>query len=165
MAIEPECGDLDRFLASDNKRPFVLAQLLRLAEGGREKYLQYSAAAQPIAQALGITRVHAELLPQQKCDLVAELRRQTPAGQRVAMVGDGINDAPALAAAHVGVAFGRGAADLSAETAQVVVLDSGLAAIPDLLAFGRRTVRRGWTLRQPRRVAVRGAGGLPQQGL
>src|SRR6267378_5689534 len=43
MAIEPESGDLERFLASDDKRPFVLAQLLRLAEGGREKYLQYSA--------------------------------------------------------------------------------------------------------------------------
>ena len=59
MAIEPESGDLDRFLAADNKRPFVLAQLLRLAEGGREKYLQYSAAAQPIARSFGAQLLYA----------------------------------------------------------------------------------------------------------
>ena len=59
MAIEPGSGDLERFLASDNKRPFVLAQLLRLAEGGREKYLQYSAAAQPIARSFGAQVLYA----------------------------------------------------------------------------------------------------------
>jgi len=59
MAIEPESGDLERFLASDDKRPFVLAQLLRLAEGGREKYLQYSAAAQPIARSFGAQVLYA----------------------------------------------------------------------------------------------------------
>ena len=53
MAIEPDDGDLQRFLAADDGRPFVLVQLLRLAEGGREKYLEYSSAAQPIVRAFG----------------------------------------------------------------------------------------------------------------
>ena len=59
MAIDPETSDLERFLAKDTGRPFVLVQLLRLAEGGREKYLEYSAAAQPIARSLGAQILYA----------------------------------------------------------------------------------------------------------
>jgi Cu+-exporting ATPase len=100
---------------------------------------QRTAAA--IAAQVGIepADVYADLLP---ADKLLKVRDLSGTGTHVLMVGDGINDAPALAAAHVGLAFGRGAADLSAETAQVVVLDSGLADLPDLLAFARRTVRR-----------------------
>ena len=53
MAIDPQSNDLQRFLASDTGRPFVLVQLLRFTEGGRDKYLQYSVAAQPIVRSLG----------------------------------------------------------------------------------------------------------------
>ncbi len=97
--------------------------------------------AAAVAAQVGIAAadVYADLLP---ADKLLRVRELAGSGAHVLMVGDGINDAPALAAAHVGMAFGRGAADLSAETAQVVVLDSGLAALPDLLAFARRTVRR-----------------------
>ena len=59
MAIDPETSDLERFLAKDTGRPFVLVQLLRLAGGGREKYLQYSAAAQPIARSFGAQVLYA----------------------------------------------------------------------------------------------------------
>ncbi|HTO95466.1 MAG TPA: DUF1330 domain-containing protein [Myxococcales bacterium] len=53
MAIDPQPGELERFLARDTGRPFVLVQLLRFASGGLEKYLQYSFAAQPILRSLG----------------------------------------------------------------------------------------------------------------
>ena len=53
MAIEPDRGDVQRFLEGDDKRPFVMVQLLRLAEGGRDKYVQYSFAAQPIVRKFG----------------------------------------------------------------------------------------------------------------
>ncbi len=59
MAIDPETSDLERFLAKDTGRPFVLVQLLRLAEGGREKYLEYAAAAQPIARSFGAQVLYA----------------------------------------------------------------------------------------------------------
>jgi HflK protein len=91
-----------------------------------------------IAEKVGIVpdAVHADMLPDDK------LRCLHDAGGDTLMVGDGVNDAPALAAASVGLAFGRGAADLSAEAAQIVVLDARLSAIPDLIAFARKTVRR-----------------------
>jgi uncharacterized protein (DUF1330 family) len=53
MAIEPDKGDLQRFLDGDDKRPFVMVQLLRLADGGRDKYVQYSFAAQPVVRKFG----------------------------------------------------------------------------------------------------------------
>jgi Cu+-exporting ATPase len=96
------------------------------------------AAAAPIAQALGITEVHAELLPQQKCDLVADLRRRA---QRVAMVGDGINDAPALACADVGIAIGGTGTDIAAEAGDIVMMGDPLRPLPLLVRLSRETVR------------------------
>jgi HflK protein len=94
--------------------------------------------ASAVAEEVGIAAdgVHAGLLPDDK------LRHLREVTGPVLMVGDGVNDAPALAAADVGIAFGRGAADLSAEAAQVVVLDPRLMAVPDLIAFARKTIRR-----------------------
>jgi Cu+-exporting ATPase len=99
------------------------------------------AVADAIAAQVGIDaeQVHANLLPEEK---LAKLRELAVAPRRVMMVGDGINDAPALAAAHVGLAFGRGAADLSAEAAQVVALEPKLEAIAALIVLARQTVRR-----------------------
>ena len=59
MAIDPDSGVLERFLASGNQRPFVLVQLLRFAEDGIGKYLQYSAAAQPVLRSLGAQVLYA----------------------------------------------------------------------------------------------------------
>ncbi|GHF44989.1 heavy metal-(Cd/Co/Hg/Pb/Zn)-translocating P-type ATPase [Amycolatopsis bartoniae] len=90
-------------------------------------------AAHKIAAEVGIADVRAELFPQDKVTAVREL------GERVLLVGDGINDAPALAAAHVGVAVGR--VDLALETADAVVVRDELTAIPAVIRLARRARR------------------------
>jgi HflK protein len=97
--------------------------------------------AEAVAAHVGIDSEHvfANLLPEDK---LLRLRELSAGPRKVLMVGDGVNDAPALAAAHVGLAFGRGAADLSAEAAQVVALEPKLEAIAALIVLARQTVRR-----------------------
>ena len=86
-------------------------------------------AAEAIAREIGISDVEAELLPEQKLDRVRQLAAQ---GRTVAMVGDGINDAPALAAAQVGIAV-AGASDITAEAADVVYLPHSLEKLPAIV--------------------------------
>ncbi|HEU4404992.1 MAG TPA: heavy metal translocating P-type ATPase [Polyangiaceae bacterium] len=97
--------------------------------------------ARALAAELGIARVHAGVSPEGKAALVAAERA---AGRVVAMVGDGVNDAPALAAAHVGVAATRGA-DVAFAAADVALLRGGIAALPLALGLARATLR---TIRQ-----------------
>ncbi|GAA2091070.1 heavy metal translocating P-type ATPase [Streptomyces albiaxialis] len=95
-------------------------------------------AAAPLAREAGIADVRAGLLPQDK---VAAVREMTGAGHEVLLVGDGVNDAPALAAAHTGVAMGGVGADLALETADAVVVRDELAAVPRAMALSRRARR------------------------
>ncbi|MEW2158503.1 heavy metal translocating P-type ATPase [Streptomyces sp. NPDC007189] len=95
-------------------------------------------AASRLAAEAGITDVRAGLLPQDKVAAVRELER---AGRKVLVVGDGVNDAPALAAAHTGVAMGRAGSDLALETADAVVVRDELAAIPTVVRLSRRARR------------------------
>jgi Cu+-exporting ATPase len=99
------------------------------------------ATALAIAGELGIERVIAEVLPHQKAEVVAAERAS---GRIVAMVGDGMNDAPALAAAHVGVAIGTGT-DVAVAAADVALLRGGITSLPVALQLARRTLR---TIRQ-----------------
>ncbi|BAJ32876.1 MULTISPECIES: heavy metal translocating P-type ATPase [Kitasatospora] len=92
-------------------------------------------AARRLASEAGLTDVRAGLLPQDK---VAAVRAWEAAGRRVLVVGDGVNDAPALAAAHVGVAMGRAGSDLALETADAVVVRDELATVPAVVALSRR---------------------------
>ncbi|MDD7968086.1 heavy metal translocating P-type ATPase [Actinomycetospora lemnae] len=95
-------------------------------------------AAQRTADAVGITDVHAGLLPADKVDAVERRRAD---GDRLLVVGDGVNDAPALAAADVGAAMGRAGADLTLTAADVVVVRDDLTTLPALLDLARRTRR------------------------
>lgn len=95
-------------------------------------------AAAQVATATGITDVRAALLPEDKVTAVRELQR---VGRKVLFVGDGVNDAPALAAAHSGVAMGRAGSDLALETADAVVVRDELAAIPAVVRLSRAARR------------------------
>jgi cation-transporting ATPase G len=93
--------------------------------------------AQTLAAAAGITAVHAELLPEDKARLLPELAR----GRPIAMVGDGVNDAPALATADIGIAMGAMGTDVAIETADVALMGEDLRHLPQVLAHARRARR------------------------
>ncbi|MEV6793356.1 heavy metal translocating P-type ATPase [Streptomyces sp. NPDC051320] len=95
-------------------------------------------AAARLAAEAGITDVRAGLLPEDK---VAAVRSVQKAGRKVLVVGDGVNDAPALAAAHVGIAMGRAGSDLALETADVVIVRDELATVPTVVALSRAARR------------------------
>jgi cation-transporting P-type ATPase J len=95
-------------------------------------------AARQLATAVGIDEVRAGLLPADKVEAVRELQA---GGHRVTVVGDGINDAPALAAAHTGIAMGGAGADLTLQTADAIVVRDDLSAIPAAIALSRRARR------------------------
>jgi Cu+-exporting ATPase len=95
------------------------------------------AAARWIADAVGIARLHANVRPTEKAAIVGAARTSHC---RVAMVGDGINDAPALAAADLGVALGSGT-DIAASAADITLLRDGIASLPTALWLARATLR------------------------
>ena len=94
-------------------------------------------AARHFARAAGIDEVHARILPAEKAALIRQLQKRA----RVAMVGDGINDAPALMQAEVGIAFGSGA-DIAIESADVIILNQRLGAVLDAHAVSRHSYRK-----------------------
>ncbi|HEV2688044.1 MAG TPA: cation-translocating P-type ATPase, partial [Bryobacteraceae bacterium] len=127
----------------------------RIREGAREAVQGLSAlgitrqamltgdrrrAAEAVAREVGIPIVEAELLPEEKLDHV---RRWMAQGNYVAMAGEGLNDAPALAAAHVGIAV-AGASDITAEAADVVYLGHSLEKLPKLFEVSRKAVATAW---------------------
>lgn len=95
-------------------------------------------AAARLGADVGITDIRAGLLPQDK---VAAVREQEAAGRKVLVIGDGVNDAPALAAAHTGVAMGRAGSDLALETADAVIVRDELATVPAVMALSRAARR------------------------
>ena len=96
------------------------------------------AVAEAVAAELSIDRVLAEVLPEQKASQIEEARRQ---GKRVGMVGDGVNDAPALVTADVGIAIGAGT-DVAVEAGDVVLIRSDPRDVPRIIALSRATYRK-----------------------
>ncbi|MEH0417293.1 heavy metal translocating P-type ATPase [Streptomyces sp. B21-083] len=127
---------------ADRPRPGAAATVVALTElTGTAPVLltgDNPRAAARLAAEVGIEDVRAGLLPQQKLDAVRELEAS---GRRVMVVGDGVNDAPALAAAHTGVAMGRAGSDLALETADAVVVRDELATVPAVIALARQARR------------------------
>ncbi|NOX44954.1 MAG: cadmium-translocating P-type ATPase [Caldiserica bacterium] len=127
-------------LLSDELRPEAKGALAALRGLGVEPVLltgDRAPVARRVAEALGIEEVHAELLPEEKLSLVEGLRERGG----VAFVGDGINDAPALAAADVGIAMGAIGTDAAIEAGDVALMRDDLRGIPELVTLGRRALR------------------------
>jgi P-type Cu2+ transporter len=135
---------------SDATRPTAKAAVEALQQQGVEVVMltgDNRATAERIARELGIREVMAEVLPADKASKIDELQR---AGKKVAMVGDGVNDAPALAQADVGIAIGAGT-DVAIETADVVLMRSDPLDVPTAITIGRATLRKmrqnlGWAV-------------------
>ena len=122
----------------DAPKPSAAAAVLALQKLGIRSALitgDNAGSAQAVAQALGITDVHADVLPENKAALVAQLKA---GGERVAMVGDGINDAPALAVADVGIAMSTGT-DVAMHTAGITLMRGDPALVADAIDVSRRT--------------------------
>lgn len=132
-----------RIVLRDVPRANAKAALAKLHELGVTELAMLTgdkrASANIIASEVGIDEVHAELFPEDK---VAAVKAATGAGKTVTMmVGDGVNDAPVLAVADIGVAMTDGTSTAASESAQVVIMNDNIAAVPRAIAIARRTKR------------------------
>jgi Cd2+/Zn2+-exporting ATPase len=125
---------------ADMVRTEAAATITRLKQLGIEQIVMLTGdnkeTAHSVAQAVGIERVYAQLLPEDKLDVIRRLQQQY---QTVAMIGDGINDAPALAQASVGIAMGGAGSDVALETADIVLMADRLEKIAVAIHLGRRS--------------------------
>ncbi|MFW6597382.1 heavy metal translocating P-type ATPase [Propionibacteriaceae bacterium Y2011] len=149
-------------LASDGKTPMIVAvddqvigvvavadqirqdapeMVARLHRAGVEKVVMLTGdtrlVAEAVGKATGIDEIHASLLPEDKLYVVAQLQRQ---GHTIAMVGDGVNDAPALATANIGVAMGAAGSAVAVETADIALMGDNLLKLPEAIGLAKRTV-------------------------
>ncbi|MGD9712382.1 MAG: heavy metal translocating P-type ATPase, partial [Thermomicrobiales bacterium] len=126
---------------ADTLRPSAKGVVAELKALGIDRTIMLSgdhdAVAQAIAAQVGIEEVQAELLPEEKLVVIRELQESGP----VTMVGDGVNDAPALATASVGVAMGGAGSDVALETADVVLIADDLTKLPYAISLSQRTRR------------------------
>jgi Cu2+-exporting ATPase len=129
------------FAVADAIRPESAEAVRRLHAEGIE-VVMLTGDARPVAEAvarqLGIDTVFAQVLPEQKVDKIKELQAQ---GKRVAMVGDGVNDAPALVTADVGVAIGAGT-DVAVEAGDIVLVRNDPRDVPRIIALSRASYRK-----------------------
>ncbi len=129
---------------ADVLKPEAKEALAQLQALGIEKVLMLTGdskyVAKAVADKLGIADVRAELLPGSKEGIIRELAALGP----VAMVGDGVNDAPALASGNLGIAMGAAGSDVALETADVVLMSDDLLKLPWMIKLSRRAHRVVW---------------------
>jgi len=126
---------------ADEVREDAAQMVAQLHRAGVRKVIMLTGdaplVANAIGEATGVNEVHAGLLPEDKLVVVQELQRQ---GHIVAMVGDGVNDAPALATANIGVAMGAAGSAVAVETADIALMADNLLKLPGAISLARRTV-------------------------
>jgi Zn2+/Cd2+-exporting ATPase len=136
VAIDVELAGL--LVISDIVRPESKQAIAALREMGVEQTILITgdndAVARAIGEELGVDRVHAQTLPEEKLEIIRELQAR---GDRIVYVGDGVNDAPALAAADIGVAMGTIGTAVAMETADIVLLTDKLKSLPYLIDLSR----------------------------
>jgi Cd2+/Zn2+-exporting ATPase len=129
---------------ADAIRPDAAAAVAQLKRLGVERVVMLTGdnwrVAEAIGRQAGVDDIHAGLLPEEKMAVIGELKKHGP----VAMVGDGINDAPALAAADVGFAMGAAGTDIAMESADVVLMSHRLDRVAEALSMARRARRVVW---------------------
>jgi Cd2+/Zn2+-exporting ATPase len=144
MVVRRDERPIGLLAVSDEVRPEAHSMIRRLSAmkigvvmltGDHRKTADY------IAHKLGIDRVEADLLP---TDKVAAIERSRAASGRIAMVGDGVNDAPALANADIGIAMGAAGSDVALETADLVLMGDRLELIPYAIQLSRKARRVVW---------------------
>lgn len=127
---------------SDKIRPEAAEMVAKLRKNGIQEIIMISGdasvTANTIAAEAGIHKVYARMLPEDKLNKIQELKEK---GHRVAMVGDGINDAPALAIADIGIAMGAAGTDLAIETADIALMSDKLMNIPEALNISSLTLK------------------------
>jgi cation-transporting P-type ATPase C len=125
----------------DKIRPEAVTTLAELRAAGVQHLLMLTGdgeeAASSVAQVVGLTEWRSRLLPEQKYELIATLRAQ---GRKVAMVGDGINDAPALALADVGIAMGTAGSDVAIEAADIALASDNIERVATTIRLSRKTI-------------------------
>jgi len=127
---------------ADPVRPEAREMVQKLKDSGIEQVAMLTGDRQSTARAVaaetGIMEIHAGILPEEKNDFI---RRMKEKGKQVAMIGDGINDAPALATADIGIAMGAAGTDVAIETADIALMSDKLLNIPESLMVSKMTLR------------------------
>lgn len=145
MVVRRDGRDLGAIGLLDKPRDGARAALDKLREIGIRRMIMISGDHQKVADAIakevGLDEAWGDLMPEDKVDAIKKLRAQ----QKVAMVGDGVNDAPAMATASVGIAMGAAGSDVALETADVALMADDLSHLPFAVGLSRRT---RWVIRQ-----------------
>ena len=140
LLLERDGKTIAAIALTDSLKPNAAEVIRQLQQSGKTVAMvtgDNERTAQAIAARAGITKIFAEVRPEQKAEIIQRLQGQ---GNRVAFVGDGINDAPALAQADLGIALGSGA-DSARQAADIILLRSGLEGIPRALDLAQATLR------------------------